>query len=69
MIVEEIQLAKGLEQIFKSVIKDFAQVAVLLQQNGVQPPSGAAGPWSSQLLQAELARINQSLDEAYSQTG
>ena len=69
MSVEEIQLAKGLEQIFKSGIKDFAQVAVLLQQNGVQPPSGAAGPWSSQLLQAELARINQSLDEAYSQTG
>lgn len=61
----EIALAQGLEHIFKSGVSDFFQVAVSLQQNGVQPPSGATGPWSPELLRAELARINLSLDDAY----
>ena len=61
----ELQLAQGLEHIFKSGVSDFFQVAVSLQQNGVQPPSGATGPWSPELLRAELARINLSLDDAY----
>ena len=58
-------LAQGLESIFKSGVTDFPQVASLLQQNGVQPPSGAPGPWSPDLLQEELARINLLLDIAY----
>lgn len=58
-------LGAGLELIFKSGVTDFAQVSLLLQQNGVQPPSGAAGPWTAALLHAELAAINASLDRAY----
>ena len=61
----ELALAQGLERIFKGGTTDFAQVALLLRQNGVQPPSGAAGPWSIDLLQSELARINGSLDVGY----
>ena len=65
----EVRLAQGLEQIFRGGVTDFAQVTVLLQQNGVQPPSGATGPWSPELLQSELARINGSLDDAYLKRG
>jgi hypothetical protein len=58
-------LGSGLEQIFRSGVTDFEQVAALLQQNGVQPPSGAGGPWTVSLLHAELAAINESMDRAY----
>lgn len=61
----EQQLAAGLERIFKSGVLDFDQVAALLQQNGVELPSGGAGPWSAALLEQELRAINQSLDRAY----
>jgi len=61
----EVDLASGLERIFRSGVMDYAQVALLLQQNGIQPPSGAPGPWSPALLHSELANINQSLDRAY----
>ena len=61
----EMALAAGLEQIFKSGVGDFDQVATLLQQNGIQPPSATQGPWTLQLLHDELARINASMDEAY----
>lgn len=61
----EMQLAQALEQIFRSGVQDYAQVCLLLQQNGVQPPSGAPGPWSPALLEAELSAINHSLDRAY----
>ena len=65
----ELALAQGLERIFKGGITDFAQVVLLLQQNGVQPPSGADSHWSPELLQSELARINGSLDDAYLNRG
>ena len=61
----EQNLANCLEQIFKSGVKDFDGVAALLQQNGVQPPSGANGPWSPSMIEHELQLINQSLDRAY----
>ncbi len=61
----ELKLADGLERIFQSGVKDYAQVALLLQQNGVQLPSGAAGPWTVALLETELKLINASLDRAY----
>jgi hypothetical protein len=61
----EQRLAESMEQIFRSGEHDFAKVVTLLQQNGVQPPSGAPGPWSLALLETELAAINASLDRAY----
>lgn len=65
LTLAEQRLGECLEQIFRSGVSDFAQVALLLQQNGAQPPSGAAGPWTAGLLQQELAAINASLDAAY----
>ena len=61
----EQRLAGCMEQIFKSGVKDFDRVAALLQQNGIQPPSGANGPWSPAMIEHELRLINQSLDRAY----
>lgn len=61
----EQKLAACLEQIFKSGVRDFEQVAVLLQQNAIQPPSGATTPWSPALLERELRLVNESLDRAY----
>lgn len=62
----EYKLAACLEQIFRSGVKDFDQVASLLQQNGVLPPSGSGEAWSPALLERELHAINASLDRAYS---
>ena len=61
----EQKLANCMEQIFKSGVRDFDQVATLLQQNAIEPPSGAPGPWSKLLLEQELRVINESLDRAY----
>lgn len=61
----EQKLANCMEQIFKSGVRDFDQVATLLQQNAIEPPSGAPGPWSKALLEHELRLANQSLDQAY----
>ncbi len=61
----EQKLAACLEQIFKSDVTDFAQVALLLQQNGIRPPSGSSETWSPALLERELRTINESLDRAY----
>lgn len=65
----ETRLATGLEQIFRSGVTDLDRVASLLQQNGIQLPSGASGPWTVTLLEAELRTINQSLDRAYATGG
>ena len=61
----EQKLANCMEQIFKSGVRDFDQVATLLQQNAIEPPSGAPGPWSKALLEQELRLVNASLDQAY----
>lgn len=61
----EQKLAACLEQIFRSGVKDFAQVSSLLQQNGIAPPSGSTETWSPALLERELHAINASLDRAY----
>ena len=61
----EQKLAACLEQIFRSGVMDFDQVAGLLQQNGVLPPSGSSETWTPALLERELHAINASLDRAY----
>jgi len=61
----EAKLAEALEQIFASGRHDFAEVAAGLRELGVPRPSGAAGPWSVEALEAELRLINASLDDAY----
>lgn len=61
----EQKLAGCLEQIFRSGVTNFDQVALLLQQNGILPPSGSTAPWTPALLESELGAINLSLDRAY----
>lgn len=61
----EQKLAACLEQIFRSGVTDFEQVALLLQQNGILPPSGSTEQWTPALLERELRKINESLDRAY----
>jgi Recombinase-like helix-turn-helix domain len=65
----EMRLAGALEQIFRSGIADFAEVAARLQRDGIPAPSGAAAVWTPALLQSELNRINVSLDAAYASGG
>jgi Recombinase-like helix-turn-helix domain len=62
-------LADALEAIFKSGEQDFAAVAQALEDRGVKRPSGKNGPWSTAVLEQELASINASLDEAYAKNG
>jgi hypothetical protein len=65
----EMRLAGALEQIFRSGVTDFSDVAERLQRDGVPTPSGAAEPWTPALLQSELSLINSSLDTAYASGG
>ena len=60
-------LADALDAIFARGEHDFAPVAISLQSAGIRRPSGETGPWTAQVLDDELKRINVSLDEAYSQ--
>jgi len=60
-------LADALDAIFARGEHDFATVAISLQSAGIRRPSGETGPWTPQVLDDELKRINVSLDEAYSQ--
>jgi hypothetical protein len=60
-------LADALDVIFGRGEHDFAAVASALQSAGIRRPSGAADPWTAEVLDDELKRINASLDEAYSQ--
>ena len=45
------------------------EVARALERDGVKRPSGEQGPWTAAVLEAELARINASLDAAYAEHG
>ena len=60
-------LAEALDVIFGRGEHDFAAVASSLQSAGIRRPSGETGPWTAQVLEGELRRINASLDEAYAQ--
>ena len=60
-------LADELDAIFARGEHDFAAVASSLQAAGVKLPSGGTGPWTAQVLDEELKRINAALDEAYAQ--
>jgi hypothetical protein len=58
-------LADALDVIFGRGEHDFAAVAGSLQSAGIRRPSGGTEPWTAQVLDDELRRINGSLDEAY----
>lgn len=60
-------LADALDVIFGRGEHDFAAVASSLQSASIRRPSGETGPWTAQVLNDELKRINASLDEAYAQ--
>ena len=61
----EQQLAQALEQVYASGRHEFALVVQALEQMQVARPSGAGGPWTLEVLEAELQQINSSLDAAY----
>src|SRR5688572_31287313 len=66
---QERALADALEAVFRSGQHDFEQVARELERAGVKRPSGEGGPWTSAVLEQELATINAELDAAYAQHG
>ena len=66
---EERALAAALEAAFATGAHDFDAVAQILETRGVTRPSGAAGPWTAAVLDAELAAINASLDDSYARAG
>jgi len=61
----EIRLAVALEEIFASGRQQFDDVVKALDEKQIPRPSGATGPWTVQVLEAELKLINSSLDDAY----
>jgi len=65
----EQRLAEVLEAIFAAGVHDFDAVAAELTQRDVKRPSGQAGAWTADVLNAELVKINASLDDAYSAGG
>jgi hypothetical protein len=65
----EMRLASALEQIFRSGVVDFSEVAERLQRDGIARPSGTSASWTPALLQSELNLINSSLDQAYASGG
>jgi hypothetical protein len=66
---EERVLADALERIFRTGQQDFEEVARALERERVKRPSGESGTWTAAVLEAELARINASLDRAYAENG
>jgi hypothetical protein len=61
----EIALAQALEAIFATGQHEFSAVVDYLERQQVPRPSGISDPWTVEVLEAELRRINASLDEAY----
>jgi hypothetical protein len=66
---EERALADALERIFRTGQQDFEEVARALERDRVKRPSAEGGAWTAAVLEAELARINASLDRAYAENG
>lgn len=62
-------LSDALEETFKTGCHDFDEVAQHLRARGLPRPSGQTGPWTTAVLEAELALINASLDRAYVERG
>jgi len=61
----EFGLARALEDVFATGQHEFPAVVAYLEQQRIPRPSGGSGPWTVEVLDAELRRINASLDEAY----
>jgi hypothetical protein len=61
----ESALAAALMEIYGSGVTEMAEVATALSERGIAIPSGAAGPWTADLLVTELRAANESLDAAY----
>lgn len=66
---EEKALASALEEIFKSGVSDFAEVARRLTSQGIVAPGSSSTNWDLALLASELEAINRSLDDAYARNG
>jgi hypothetical protein len=62
-------LARALEAIFVAGTHDFAAVAAALQASNIARPSGTSEPWTTALLETELAAVNAALDAAYAKDG
>lgn len=69
MTTDELALAHALEEAFKQGVSDFAEVARRLTASQVVAPGSRRTDWDTTLLQAELDRINRSLDDAYARHG
>lgn len=65
----EIALADALRSIFGTGQHDLSIVAEELQKRGIARPSGEPEPWSTTVMEAELAAINASLDAAHDAGG
>lgn len=61
----ETALARALEEVFATGQHEFPAVVEYLSQRHIVRPSGIPGPWTLEVLQVELQRINASLDDAY----
>ena len=61
----ESELADALEAIYASGVTDPGEIAAALGARGLAPPARAGAKWTPELLDAELAAINLSLDAAY----
>lgn len=69
LTAEERALADAMLAFFRSRSTDFDALARALQERNVARPSGEAGPWTRDVVQTELARINADLDAAYAAHG
>jgi len=69
LTADELAFAQALEEIFKSGVGDFDEVARRLAENGVVAPIARHSTWDPALLEAELSAANRSLDQAYARNG
>jgi hypothetical protein len=62
---DEQNLARALEAIFATGQHELGEVVRGLQLQGVKRPSGETGPWTLEVLEDELSKINEELDRLY----
>jgi hypothetical protein len=65
----ELALANALEALYSAGVSEFDEVARSLTARGVTAPQSGRQTWDVATLEAELAAINASLDEAYARHG